>query len=386
MRTIALVTSSRADWGIQRPVAEALRARSDVRLAIVACGMHLSRTCGYTVEHIRADGFDVAHEVDFLQNDDSSAAAARAMGEGVKRFADLFSAHPPELITVLGDRFDMIPAALAATPLGIPLAHLHGGELTYGAFDDALRHAITKLAHIHLASTEEYAQRIRQMGEDPRQVHVVGAPGLDDLLRLEPLEPAVLAREYGFRSGATNVLVVYHPETLASGAPPGGGELFAALAELDDPILIVRPNADPGNAAIHREIDAFCDRQPHARAAVSLNRRAFLSLMRAASVMVGNSSSGIIEAPSFGLPVVNIGERQGGRVRAANVIDCAAEQAAITTAIRTAVEPYFRDQLTGLQNPYGDGHSGTRIAQILATTELGAGLLQKRFVDAQSMD
>jgi UDP-hydrolysing UDP-N-acetyl-D-glucosamine 2-epimerase len=377
-----MVTSARSDWGVQRPVAAALRKRTGVQLSIIGCGMHLSHAFGHTVDQILADGFDVTHRLDFLQTGDAPESIATSIGHGVAAFAELFARHRPDIITVLGDRFDMFPAALAATPFLIPVAHMHGGEVTRGAFDDGLRHAMTKLSHIHLAAAEAYARRIRQLGEDPRNVYVVGAPGLDDLLTLQPVDDGVLRDEFGIRPGAVNLLVVYHAETRAyTDTPRDVAELLGALGELEANIVIVRPNADTANRTIQEALDGFCARHPRVRAPMNLPRRTFLSLMRASSALVGNSSSGIIEAPSFRLPVVNIGRRQEGRVQAANVINCEPARAAIRAAIDHALSPAFADTLPGLENPYGDGKSGERIADILATKPLTRELLYKPFAD-----
>jgi len=382
MRSIGLVTSARSDWGIQRPVAAALQARPDVELHIIATGMHLRPEFGNTVDAIVADGFDVAQRVDSLQPGDSPGAVAASMGEGVRRFAALFAAWRPDILTVLGDRFDMFPAAVAATPFLIPIAHLHGGEATLAAFDDQLRHALTKLAHIHLVATEAYARRVRQMGEQAERVHVVGAPGLDDVVNFEPLADELLAAQFGFEPASVNLLIAYHPETLA---PQQTAERVAALLDavgrVDARCVIVRPNADTRHQAINDAIDAFCRDRRDAHAPTSLPRRTFLSLMRRASAMVGNSSAGIIEAPSFRTPVVNVGARQGGRVRAANVIDVGVDAASIGAGITRALSAEFRHGLGGMQNPYGDGHSGPRIAEILATTPLGPDVMLKPFVD-----
>lgn len=382
MRSVGLVTTSRSDWGIVRPVAQALRQRDDVQLSIIAGGMHLSAAFGHTVDQISADGFEVAHQVEYLQPGDSPEAVAKSMGVGVSEFASLFARWRPDLLLVAADRFDMFPAAVAATPFLIPLAHLHGGEVTQGAFDDALRHALTKLCHLHLVSTEEYARRVRQMGEAPERIHVVGAPGLDDVLSLEPLSDDQLQAEFGFTPGESNFLVVYHPVTRAYQQTPGDvAELFKALDAIGANLVIIRPNADTSHRAIERAIDDFCRVHPRARAVVNLPRRTFLSLMRAASVMVGNGSAGIWEAPSFRLPAVNIGARQRGRVRGANVIDCEPAADAIVAAVRHALSPAFVKSLGGLANPYGDGRSAPRIAEILATAALGPTLILKRFAD-----
>jgi UDP-hydrolysing UDP-N-acetyl-D-glucosamine 2-epimerase len=384
MRHVALVTTSRSDWGIQRPVAAALRAREDVELSIVAAGMHLRAEFGNSVDKIKADGFEVAHALDFLHAGDSPEAIAVSMGEGVAAFGHLFARWRPDVVTLLGDRFDMFPAAVAATPHLIPLAHLHGGEVTVGAIDDALRHAMTKMAHIHFVATETYARRVRQLGERPEHVYVVGAPGLDDVLALEPIGGAALRDRFGFDPERTNVLVLYHAETRNfADAGKDVAALIEALATIDAEIVFIRPNADTAHSVVQGAIDALCRDNARVRAPVNLDRRTFLSLMRAASVMVGNSSSGIIEAPSFKLPVVNIGLRQTGRVRAANVIDCEARADAIGAALRQAMSPEFVASLTNLENPYGDGRSAERIARILATKPLDQELLLKPFIDVQ---
>jgi UDP-hydrolysing UDP-N-acetyl-D-glucosamine 2-epimerase len=382
MRSIGLVTTARSDWGIQRPVAAALRARGDVDLHIIAAGMHLRPEFGYTVEQIEADGFAIAHRLDSLVPGDTPHAISGAMGEGVRAFANLFAQWRPDLLTVLGDRFDMFPAAVAAAPFLIPVAHLHGGESTLAAFDDQLRHAITKLAHVHLVATEAYAQRVRQMGEQPHRVHVVGAPGLDDVVNLKPLDDDELAEQFGFDPAGDNLLVVYHPETLApERVEQRVRALFDALSRFDAHYIIVKPNADTGHGAIVNAIEEFQRTRPDVCAPASIPRRAFLSLLRRSSALVGNSSSGIIEAPSFRTPVVNIGNRQAGRVRAANVIDVAADAGNIAAGIERALSVEFRRSVADLINPYGDGTSGPRIAKILATVPLGRELLVKPFVD-----
>jgi len=382
MRSVGLVTSSRSDWGIFRPVAEALAAHHDIELTMIAGGMHLAPQFGASVNQILADGFEVAHRIDFLEPGDQPGDIAASMGRGVLAFAELFSRWRPDILLVLGDRFDMFPAVVAAQPFLIPVAHLHGGEMTLGAIDDGLRHATTKMSHIHLVATDRYAQRIRQMGERPEHVHVVGAPGLDDLLRLHPVSDQDLKAEFGFVRGERNYLVIFHPVTRQyNDMAQEIGELLHALEGCAGHIVIVRPNADTANHVIQRAIDGFCETHAEVRAPANLARRVFLSLMRSASVMIGNSSAGILEAPSFHVPVVNIGMRQEGRVRAANVIDVEPEARVITEAIRRALSPEFVNSLTGLVNPYGDGRSASRVARILADTPLGSDLILKRFAD-----
>ncbi|GJM24603.1 MAG: UDP-N-acetyl glucosamine 2-epimerase [Phycisphaerae bacterium] len=389
MKHIAMVTTSRSEWGIQRPIAAALHDRNDVRLSIVAGGMHLSEAFGATVSDIYSDGFTVNAGLRFLTPGDTEFDIAMSISQGVAAFARCFAGDQPDLISVLGDRFDMFPAVIAALPLGIPIAHIHGGERTDGSFDDSIRHAITKMSHLHLVSTREYAGRIIQMGESPKHVHCVGAPGLDDIVSHVSLDGDTLQETYGFVEGLVNALVVYHPETRGnspSDASPAESmsRLLQAVTDsvgTDANIVIVSPNADTGYSGISEVIESFCKKCDRARHFQSIPRRAYLSMMEIASLMVGNSSSGIIEAPSFKTPVVNVGTRQAGRVRAANVIDVASETTAIRRAIDKALSNEFVMSLSELENPYGDGKSAGRIAQILATTDLTPEFLAKRFVD-----
>lgn len=387
MRRIALVTTSRSEWGIQRPIAAALQDRDDVELSIVAGGMHLSNAFGLTVADIQADGFGVAAGLSYLAPGDTPFDIAQSISQGVTAFARCFAGARPDIVTVLGDRFDMFPAVIAALPLSIPVAHIHGGERTEGSIDESIRHAITKLSHIHFTSTREYANRVIQMGELPENVHCVGAPGLDDIASHTPIDAETLRETYGFQLGHTNVLVVYHPETRTT-ADQTPAESMATLLEavkcsMDNNanFVIVSPNADSGHIGIDQTIQSFCEHHPRARQFQSIPRQAFLSLMDTATLMIGNSSAGIIEAPSFKTPVVNVGTRQDGRVRAANVIDTEPEYAAICDAIQYAQSAKFAASLHDLVNPYGDGQSAKRIAEILATTPITPQLLAKRFYD-----
>ncbi len=382
MRKVALVTTARSEWGAQRTIAAALRDRSDVELHIIAAGMHLSEEFGYTADEIRADGFEISHKVDFLQPGDSPETIGISMGAGVQEFSRLFARWQPDILTVLGDRFDMFPAAVAAIPFLIPVAHIHGGEVTTGAFDDSLRHAITKLSHIHLVATDEYARRVRQMGENPDNIHVVGAPAIDDIESLQPVSDAELRNEFGFVSGETNILMVYHPETLAYQQIAGDiVQVLRALTRIDGNILIIRPNADTGNRTIQDAIDAFAARHSNCRVVTSIPRQTYLSLLKNASLMLGNSSSGILESPSFAVPAINIGNRQSGRVKAKNIIDCPAETAAISAALEKGLSQSFRQSIQDIVNPYGTTGCGKRIAKILAAYQLGENLLLKRFAD-----
>ncbi len=383
MRTIGVVTVGRSDFGIYRPVLEAIRAEPTLALRLIVSGMHLSPHYGSTVEQIEAEGFVVDERVEMLLSSDSPEGIAKSMGLGAIGFAQSFAHSRPDILLVLGDRFEMHAAALAALPFNIPVAHIHGGEVTEGAMDEALRHAITKLSHLHFTSTEEYARRVIQLGEEPWRVTVSGAPGLDNLHGMVWLNAAELKQRFGLRIDEAPLLVTFHPVTLEyTSAAYQIDELLHALLARGSSVIFTLPNADTGNSIIRQKIAAFVAAHPDSAQAVeSLGTQGYFSLMRLAAAMVGNSSSGIIEAASFGLPVVNIGSRQGGRARGRNVIDVGYNHSEILDGIQRAVAPAMRQSLQGMQNPYGDGHAAQRIVSRLRDVPLDAKLIVKRFYD-----
>jgi UDP-hydrolysing UDP-N-acetyl-D-glucosamine 2-epimerase len=382
MRTIGVVTVARSDYGIYRPVLRRLAEARDLEPALFVGGMHLLERFGLTVREVEADGYPVADHVDFLDDDDSPAAVARALGRGTEAFARSFERARPDILLVLGDRYEMLAAATATLPLSLPLAHIHGGESSEGAFDESIRHVLTKLSHLHFAATEAAARRLRQLGEEPWRIVVSGAPALDEIARLEPLLDAELERAIGLPLDPSPLVVTYHPAT-RDPRDPGAlvRELLAAVERTALPAVFTYPNADPGGAEIRRAIDDYVSRHDDATAVASLGARAYHSLLRRAAAMVGNSSSGIIEAASFGLPVVNVGVRQNGRLRPANVIDVEDDREAIRAAIERAVSPELRASLAALESPYGDGRAAERIVATLTSVELGPRLLTKRFHD-----
>lgn len=381
MRRIAVVTGARSDYGIYLPILRRIAASPELSLQLVAGGAHLDPRYGRTVDAIRQDGFDIAAEVEMVPAADDGAATADAMGRGVVGFARAYASLAPDLVLVLGDRFEMLSAAVAALPQRIPLAHIHGGELTEGALDDAIRHAMTKMSHLHFVSTEEYGRRIVSMGEEPWRVVVSGAPALDNLRDLELLSRAELSERYGVDAARPFLLVTYHPATLEHERTAERIEaLLGALADAHLPVVFTYPNADMGSAAIIERVNAYVASHADARVAVSLGTRGYFSMMAHAAAMVGNSSSGIIEAASFTLPVVNIGDRQHGRARGRNVIDCASDEASIAAAIAQAVSPSFRASLGDLRNPYGDGMASERIVRTITDVPL-EGLLRKQFYE-----
>jgi UDP-hydrolysing UDP-N-acetyl-D-glucosamine 2-epimerase len=379
-RRIAVVTGGRADYGLLRPVMAAIRNESSLSLQVIAAAAHLSPAKGLTVRDIEADGFAIAARVEMLHDGDTPLATAKSIGVGTQGFADAFVTLKPDIVILLGDRFEILAAAVAALPLGIPLAHIHGGEASEGAYDEQIRHAVTKMSHLHFVAAEPYRKRILAMGENPDSVTVTGAPGLDNIATAPAMTRQQLAEALEFPLDDAPLLITYHPATLdMSDAAPRLQALLDALSAIDKPLIVTAPNADAGNRAITAQMEAFCTSRPRAKLFASLGTSRFLNTMRHAAAMVGNSSAGIIEAPSFELPVVNVGLRQTGRLRAANVIDCEETAGAVSAAVSRALDPAFRASLKGLKNPYGDGHAGPRIAHILAQAELGPSLLRKKF-------
>jgi len=382
MRTVGVVTVGRSDYGSYRPVLRALERRNDVSVQLYVGGMHLLERFGLTVSEIEEDGFPIVARLDFLGPGDEPADVAAAIGRGVIAFADAFERARPDVVLLLGDRFEMFAAGIAALPLTLPLAHIHGGESTEGAIDEEIRHSLTKLSHLHFTSTDVYARRIIQMGEEPWRVHVSGAPALDALVGFQPLSDEELAAR-GVRLRGPTLLVTYHPVTrVPDGAREELDALLEAVAASGLDAVFTFPNADSG----HREMVSRLDSLPEdGRFTVvpNLGGDAYFTVMSRAAAMVGNSSSGIIEAASFGLPVVDVGMRQRGRMRAGNVVGAAGDAGSIRAAIEHAVDPAFRRAVDGLINPYGDGHAGERIAEVVATVPLDEHLLVKRFHDIQ---
>ncbi len=382
MRRIGVVTVSRADYGIYRPVLRRIDEDDDLELRLFVSGAHLSEAHGSTGEEIESDGFQIEARVDLLAGSDDPAAVTEAIGQGVRGFGEVFARVGLDLLLLLGDRFEMLAAALGALPFRLPLAHIHGGEVSFGAFDESIRHALTKLSHLHFPSAEVHAARIRQLGEEPWRIVVAGAPALDAIRELEPLENGELERRVGMSLDSPTLLATYHAATLDPvDVRTRASDLLAAVEAAGLPVVFTYPNADPGGRVIRELIDRYVDAHADAVAVESLGSRAYLSLLRKVAAMVGNSSSGLLEAPSFELPVVNVGSRQEGRLRAANVIDVGDGRHELLAGIRRALSAEFKNGLAGLQNPYGDGQASGRIVETLKGVELGPRLLVKRFVD-----
>jgi GDP/UDP-N,N'-diacetylbacillosamine 2-epimerase (hydrolysing) len=371
MREIAVVTVGRSDFGIYLPLLKAIRSHPDLSLRILASGMHLSPDFGLTVNDIETAGFEVFERVESLVSSDTPVGIAKTIGLGVLGFAQLFGRYRPDMLVLLGDRFDMLPAALAALPFNIPIAHLHGGEATEGLIDEAIRHTLTKLSHLHFTSTEHYAQRVIQLGEEPWRVVASGALGVDAIREAKLDEPVEVARRFGLSLDVPTALVTYHPGHFSN--------VLRALGELGIQCVFTYPNADTAGRAIIQQIERFCAERANCRIVKNAGYQGYLSLMATVSVMVGNSSSGIIEAASFELPVVNVGPRQRGRLHAQNVLDCGDGFDEIVMTMRSALDPSFRARLSGLINPYGDGYAADRITERLSAVPLDKTLICKRF-------
>ena len=384
MRRIGVVTVARSDYGYYLPLLRRIRSdlEKELELCLIVGGTHFSSSHGLTVRVIDEDGFPVDERVDTLPSSDTPEGIAESMGLGAIGFGRSYERQKPDLLVLLGDRFEMLAAAAAAMPFRIPVAHIHGGEGTEGAMDDAFRHAVTKMSHLHFVSTRTYAQRVVQLGEEPWRVTVSGAPSLDNLNDLPLLCASALAERYGLDLSRPPLLVSFHPVTLEVDRTEWQTrELLAALEACGLPLVISSPNADTGNQTVRRLMQEFVASHDDAVLVESFGTQGYFSLMAVSAAMVGNSSSGIIEASSFRLPVVNVGTRQAGRVRGSNVIDTTHEREAVLEGIRRAVDPAFRQGIEGLVNPYGRGRAAETILQVLKKVPLDDRLIRKRFFD-----
>ena len=377
------VTGTRAEYGLLRPILQALHADPAFDVGLVITGTHLADAFGRTVEAIEADGLPIAARIDILEEaDDTGVGVARAVGRAIPAIAEAFERFGPDLVILVGDRFEQLAAAQAALFLRLPVVHLFGGDITEGAFDDSMRHAITKLAHVHLVSSEASARIVRQLGEDPARVHVVGSPAIDELVRRLPIdrasERAALARELGIRFGEPSLLVTFHPATLDREEPVAQLDEILRAVETFGPgagIVVTKANADPGGRAVNARIDEWAADRPNVQVFASLGNERYHALLGAVDAMVGNSSSGLYEAPSLGVPTVNVGDRQAGRLRATSVIDVPPEASAIQAGIGRALAGDWSTTV----NPYGDGHATERSVEIIRSITEPERLVRKHF-------
>lgn len=378
---IAVISVARSDYSLILPIIREIISHPALTLNLLVGGSHHEQRFGYTLQAIEEDGLPIAEHVVFDLSDHSQLGVARSIGSASAAFAEAYSRINPDLILLLGDRFEMFAAAVAAVPLMIPIAHIHGGEETEGALDNQFRHALTKLAHIHFTSTQMYANRVLQMGEEPWRVHISGAPGLDNLRSFHPVED--FQDKFGVPLSSETILITLHPTFLGISLTVEEQIecLLGAIERFKQPILFTYPNADPSGQVIVDRIENYCSMFDNAKVVRNLSTNGYLTALSKVAAMVGNSSSGIIEAPSFGLPVVNIGSRQGGRVKAANVIDVEFDKAQISGAIEKALSREFRESLKGIENPYGDGNAAKRIVTALTQLPEKPALLLKKWTE-----
>lgn len=377
-RSICVVTGTRAEYGLLYWLMKDIQADPDLELQIIATGMHLAPEFGLTCQVIEADGFNIDAKVEMLLASDTSVGIAKSMGLGVIGFADALDRLRPDILVLLGDRFEILAAAQAALVARLPVAHLFGGDTTEGAFDEAIRHSITKMAHLHFVSNAVSAARVCQLGENPDHVYNFGSTGIDQIKRIKLLDRNEIEQQTGFKFRKKNLLVTFHPATLEEQSPEiQFQELLDALARLapDFGLIFTYPNADPSGRALITMTEKFVAGHANAKAFASVGQLRYLSVMALVDAVVGNSSSGLYEAPSFKVPTVNIGDRQKGRLQAASVINCAPLAQLILEAIRIAVEM----DCSTVVNPYGDGESSPKIKEVLKTIALGETLLKKHF-------
>jgi GDP/UDP-N,N'-diacetylbacillosamine 2-epimerase (hydrolysing) len=383
-RKICVVTGTRAEYGLLRWVMEGIRDTPGLELQVVATGMHLSPEFGLTYREIEKDGFSIDRKVEMLLSSDTSSGLAKSMGLGLIGFGDTLQQLQPDLMLVLGDRFELFSAVAAAMVARIPVAHLHGGEATEGTFDEAIRHSITKMSHLHFVAAKEYRRRVIQLGEHPDRVFLVGGLGIDNIKKLDLLNLSELEKSLEFKLGEKNLLITFHPVTLEDETSAiQMTELLAALDPLQDIRLIfTMPNADTGGRVLIDMIDQFVAKHPNARSYTSLGQLRYLSCIEHMDGVVGNSSSGLIEVPSFAKGTINIGDRQRGRLKAKSVIDCDPDQESITAALQKLYSKEFQLALRMVQNPYGDGGASKKIVKILQDHSLEL-TLKKTFHDLE---
>jgi UDP-hydrolysing UDP-N-acetyl-D-glucosamine 2-epimerase len=369
-RRIAVVTTSRADYShLYWPLFE-LKQHPDIELGVIALGAHLSPEFGNTVSEIEKDGFPILARIECLLSSDTDTGMAKTIGLATLSLADTLSAWRPDLLLLIADRYEMLAPASVALALRIPIAHIEGGEVSQGAIDDAVRNALTKLAHIHFTSTALARKRVIAMGEEPQRVHHAGAPSLDHLQRSNLLTREALEQRLSVSLQSPSLLVAYHPVTLHRETTDEADALFTAISQIESQILFVYPNSDAGSRQLIERTQTFASSRPNTHVFVNLDAVTYWSLLRCVDLLVGNSSSGIMETASFALPTVNVGMRQQGRERAPNIIDTIADPDAITSAIHQAMSPSFRASLAGMANPYGDGQAAGRILQVLVNVDL----------------
>ncbi len=382
MKKICVVTGTRAEYGLLRKVLRGISDEAELSLQLVVTGTHLVKEFGYTVKEVEADGFYINQTVEMLLASDSPVGVTKSLGIAVMGFADVFARLKPDLLLVLGDRYEVFAAASAATMARIPIAHIHGGEATEGLIDEAMRHSVTKMAHLHFVAAEDYRRRVIQLGEQPERVFMVGGLGIDSIKETKLISRAELESSLQFKFLPRNLLITFHPVTLDDNSGDDQiSELLSALATLKNTGLIfTAPNADAEGKSVCASIKNFCRTHSSAIFIPSLGQTRYFSCITHVDAVVGNSSSGLIEVPTFKKGTINIGDRQKGRLRATSVIDCEPTRDSIAAALKRVYSIEFQKHLSGTINPYGEGGASEAIVRYLVRLPLTK-LLKKKFYD-----
>jgi GDP/UDP-N,N'-diacetylbacillosamine 2-epimerase (hydrolysing) len=383
MRKICVVTGTRSEYGLLYWIIKEVESHPELILQLVVTGMHLSPEFGLTVQNIEKDGFKITRKIEMLMSSDTAVGISKSIGVGIISFADFLAECKPDIMLVVGDRFEVFSAVSAAMTARIPVAHCHGGEITEGAIDESIRHAITKMSHLHFVSCNEYRNRVIQMGETPEMVFNVGGLGIENINRIDLLDKQTFEKSIQFTLGESAALVTFHPVTLDNeSAEYQFGELLSSFDEFPElKLIFTKANADADGRIINQMIDAFVQKNPErACAFISLGQLRYLSALKHVTMVIGNSSSGLLEAPSFGIPTVNIGDRQKGRIMAESLIQCGNQREQIIGGIKKATEDSFRVFCKTVKNPYDNGNASEKIINVLKTKALES-IERKKFND-----
>ncbi len=388
VKRICVITGTRAEYGLLKPLIMKIIDDKEIDLKLVVTGMHMSTEFGLTYKLIEEDGIVIDEKIEILLSSDSHVATSKAMGLAIISFSEYINRTKPDMVIVLGDRYEILAASISAMVANVPIAHIHGGEITEGAHDDVFRHCITKLSYLHFTSTESYRKRVMQLGEEPNRVFNVGAIGIENIKELKLLSKEEIEKSINFTLNKKFALVTFHPVTLEQGlAEIQITELLGALEEFDDmKFIITKANSDNEGRKINRKIDEFISKNPEKYIGfVSMGQLKYLSAMKYCSMVIGNSSSGIIEAPSFNIPTINIGDRQKGRLQAKTVINCDPIKSDIIKAIKRGLSKEFKDKISKIENPYGDGDTSNKILYEIKKALSKEIELKKTFYDINMM-
>ena len=385
MRTkITVLTATRAEYGLLSPIIHELLLRDCFEVKVVVTGAHLSPEFGLTYKEIEADGVEIDKKIEILLSSDTPVSISKNMGLAMISFAEYFEESQPDMLMVLGDRYETLAVCCAAMNARIPIVHLYGGETTEGAIDEAIRHAITKMSYFHFTSTKEYRKRVIQLGEEPSRVYAVGAIGIENALKMQLLSKEELEESIQFKLDKPFAVVTFHPTTLEDGqAQKQFQEILLAIEENSDmKYIFTKANADANGRVINQMIDEYVSQNENAVAFESLGVKRYLSALKFATLVIGNSSSGLLEVPSFKIPTINIGDRQKGRLKADSVIDCVPTKQSVCAAIKKALSKEFLSMVQSVQNPYGDGNTSHKLVDIIEREIKSNGInLKKRFYD-----